>query len=51
MDGRPADPRAERIRLVAGRAAVEVAPGVGGRVAALEVATFEIRWAAADDTG
>jgi galactose mutarotase-like enzyme len=36
------DPRARRIRLALGRAAVEVAPGVGGRLAALEVDGWDV---------
>ena len=36
------DPRLARVRLASGRAAVEVAPGVGGRVAALEVDGWDI---------
>ena len=36
------DPRAARLRLTAGRAAVEIAPGVGGRVAALEVDGWDL---------
>jgi aldose 1-epimerase len=32
-----ADPRAQRVRLEHGRAAVEIAPGVGGRIASLVV--------------
>ncbi|MEI7742441.1 MAG: hypothetical protein WCK58_01690 [Chloroflexota bacterium] len=38
----PADPRARRIRLERGRAAVEIAPGVGGRIAALEVDGWDL---------
>lgn len=36
------DPRAARIRLVAGRAAVEISPFVGGRLAALEVDGWDL---------
>ena len=36
------DPRAERLRLEAGRAAVEIAPFVGGRLAALEVDGWDL---------
>lgn len=36
------DPRARRIRLEAGRAAVEIAPEVGGRLAALEVDGWDL---------
>ena len=35
-------PRTARVRLEAGRAAVEIAPGVGGRVAALEVDGWDL---------
>ena len=35
-------PREARLRLIAGRAAVEIAPGVGGRVAALEVDGWDL---------
>ena len=35
-------PRTGRIRLAAGRAAVEIAPAVGGRVAALEVDGWDL---------
>jgi galactose mutarotase-like enzyme len=38
----PVDPRTRRIRLTQGRAAVEVAPGVGGRLAALEVDGWDL---------
>lgn len=36
------DARAARLRLTAGRAAVEIAPGVGGRLAALEVDGWDL---------
>jgi len=36
------DPRTARLRLQAGRAAVEIAPGVGGRVSALEVGGWDL---------
>jgi aldose 1-epimerase len=36
------DPRAQRLRLDAGRAAVEIAPFVGGRLAALEVDGWDL---------
>jgi galactose mutarotase-like enzyme len=36
------DPRTRRVRLALGRAAVEVAPGVGGRVSALEVDGWDL---------
>ncbi|HEY4754378.1 MAG TPA: hypothetical protein VIH37_13930, partial [Candidatus Limnocylindrales bacterium] len=35
-------PRAERLRLTAGNAAVEIAPFVGGRIAALEVDGWDL---------
>jgi aldose 1-epimerase len=38
----PTDPRAARLRLEAGEVAVEVAPFVGGRVAALEVGGWDL---------
>lgn len=38
----PDDPRAARLRLEAGRAAVEIAPGVGARLAALEVDGWDL---------
>lgn len=38
----PDDPRAARLRLEAGPAAVEVAPGVGARLAALEVDGWDL---------
>jgi galactose mutarotase-like enzyme len=38
----PPDPRARRIRLAGARASVEVAPGVGGRLSALEVDGWDI---------
>jgi aldose 1-epimerase len=36
------DPRTRRVRLELGRAAVEVAPGIGGRIAALEVDGWDL---------
>ena len=36
------DPRLARLRLAAGSAALEIAPGVGGRVAALEVDGWDL---------
>ena len=39
-DGGP--DRTSRIRLATGRAAIEVAPGVGGRVSALEVDGWDL---------
>jgi aldose 1-epimerase len=41
-DSAAPDLRAVRLRLVAGSAAVELAPGVGGRVAALEVDGWDL---------
>jgi len=38
----PEDVRAARLRLEAGPAAVEIAPGVGGRIAALEVDGWDL---------
>jgi aldose 1-epimerase len=44
MTGAPEslDPRTPRLRLTAGRAAAEIAPGVGGRLAALEVDGWDL---------
>ncbi|HTY33135.1 hypothetical protein [Mycobacterium sp.] len=42
LDPVNAEPRTDRLRLEAGRAAVEVAPLVGGRVAALEVDGWDL---------
>lgn len=38
----PVDPRTRRVRLTQGRAAVEVAPGVGGRLSALEIDGWDL---------
>ena len=38
----PADPRATRVRLEMGRTAVEVAPGIGGRLSALEIDGWDV---------
>jgi galactose mutarotase-like enzyme len=38
----PNDPRDRRIRLTQGRAAVEVAPGIGGRLSALEIDGWDL---------
>ena len=38
----PENARAERLRLEVGRAAVEIAPGVGGRIAALELDGWDL---------